>query len=131
MADDDLRSLIFHPGMTTSAEVTHISGRGIGMDVVRDRVESLRGRVSVHSVAGEGHLDQPEPAGVIDSDTLRFARYWRGNLCHPIGSDCADDDLAARQCLHRRKSGYGGAGRAPGTTGIHVRHSGYPRLRRV
>lgn len=54
MADDDARSLIFHPGLTTAAEVTAISGRGIGMDVVRDRVESLRGRVSVMSVPGEG-----------------------------------------------------------------------------
>ena len=54
MPDDDVRTLIFHPGMTTSAQVTHISGRGIGMDVVRDRVESLRGRVSVQSKLGEG-----------------------------------------------------------------------------
>ncbi|MBZ0303249.1 MAG: hybrid sensor histidine kinase/response regulator [Anaerolineae bacterium] len=54
MSDEDVRSLIFHPGLTTAATVTAISGRGIGMDVVRDRVESLRGRVSVMSVAGEG-----------------------------------------------------------------------------
>jgi two-component system chemotaxis sensor kinase CheA len=54
LSDDDARSLIFHPGFTTSAQVTAISGRGIGMDVVRDRVESLRGRVSVQSVIGEG-----------------------------------------------------------------------------
>jgi two-component system chemotaxis sensor kinase CheA len=54
MSEDDLRSLIFHPGLTTAAEVTAISGRGIGMDIVRDRVESLRGRVSVSSVPGEG-----------------------------------------------------------------------------
>ena len=54
LSDDDLRSLIFHPGLTTTEHVTHISGRGIGMDVVRDRVESLRGRVSVHSVMGSG-----------------------------------------------------------------------------
>src|SRR5690606_37073026 len=45
MSEDDLRSLIFHPGLTTAAEITAISGRGIGMDIVRDRVESLRGRV--------------------------------------------------------------------------------------
>lgn len=54
MNDDDLRGLIFHPGMTTRTEVTHISGRGIGMDVVRDRVENLRGGVSVSSVPDEG-----------------------------------------------------------------------------
>ena len=54
MSDDDVRSLIFHPGLTTSTEVTAISGRGIGMDVVQDRVESLRGNVSVQSVLGLG-----------------------------------------------------------------------------
>jgi two-component system, chemotaxis family, sensor kinase CheA len=54
MSEDDLRSLIFHPGLTTSEQVTAISGRGIGMDVVRDRVESLRGRVSVQSAMHSG-----------------------------------------------------------------------------
>ncbi len=54
VSDDEARSLIFHPGLTTAAEVTAISGRGIGMDVVRDRVESLRGRLSVQSAPGSG-----------------------------------------------------------------------------
>ena len=54
ISDDEARSLIFHPGLTTSAQVTAISGRGIGMDVVRDRVESLRGRLSVQSAPGSG-----------------------------------------------------------------------------
>jgi two-component system chemotaxis sensor kinase CheA len=54
LSNDDMRSLIFYPGITTSAEVTPISGRGIGMDVVQDRVESLRGSVSVQSVMGQG-----------------------------------------------------------------------------
>lgn len=54
MNDDEARALIFHPGLTTSEQVTAISGRGIGMDVVRDRVEGLRGRVSVQSEIGVG-----------------------------------------------------------------------------
>ncbi|MGQ9889077.1 MAG: hybrid sensor histidine kinase/response regulator [Aggregatilineales bacterium] len=54
ISDDEARSLIFHPGLTTSAQVTAISGRGIGMDIVRDRVESLRGRLSVQSAPGSG-----------------------------------------------------------------------------
>ncbi len=54
LGDDDARGLIFHPGLTTSSQVTTISGRGIGMDVVRNRVESLRGRVSVQSEIGHG-----------------------------------------------------------------------------
>ncbi len=54
LSEDDLRSLVFYPGVTTSDEVTPISGRGIGMDVVQDRVESLRGTVSIQSELGKG-----------------------------------------------------------------------------
>lgn len=54
LSEDEARSLIFHPGLSTSAQVTAISGRGVGMDVVRSRVESLRGRVAINSVVGEG-----------------------------------------------------------------------------
>jgi two-component system, chemotaxis family, sensor kinase CheA len=54
MSDDDARMLIFESGFSTSDQVTAISGRGLGMDIVRDRVESLRGRVHVQSTPGEG-----------------------------------------------------------------------------
>lgn len=52
--DDEVRFYIFHPGFSTNDAVTQISGRGIGMDIVRDRVESLRGRVSLQSEKGVG-----------------------------------------------------------------------------
>lgn len=54
LGDDEARSYIFYSGLTTSDAVTALSGRGLGMDIVRDRVESLRGRVSVQSVVGTG-----------------------------------------------------------------------------
>jgi two-component system chemotaxis sensor kinase CheA len=46
--------LVFEPGFSTSETVTELSGRGIGMDVVRRNVEALRGSIDVKSVAGEG-----------------------------------------------------------------------------
>ena len=46
--------LIFHPGFSTAERVTHVSGRGVGMDVVQAGVESLGGRIDVHSDAGRG-----------------------------------------------------------------------------
>ena len=49
-----LSRLIFGSGLSTSASVTQTSGRGVGLDVVRVWVESLRGHVDVHSVAGQG-----------------------------------------------------------------------------
>ncbi len=51
---EDAYNLIFHPGLTTNDKVTALSGRGMGMDIVRTRVESLRGRVSVQSEPGKG-----------------------------------------------------------------------------
>ncbi|MEO0560925.1 MAG: hybrid sensor histidine kinase/response regulator [Chloroflexota bacterium] len=54
MSDEDAKMLVFHPGLTTRTHVSPISGRGVGMDVVRSAVESLRGRVSVDSVPGRG-----------------------------------------------------------------------------
>ena len=47
-------ALIFAPGFSTAEAVTDLSGRGVGMDVVRRNIERLRGKIEIHSVAGEG-----------------------------------------------------------------------------
>ncbi|MEZ3145176.1 ATP-binding protein [Halobaculum sp. MBLA0143] len=54
MDDDEARELIFHPGLSTNEEVTDVSGRGVGMDVVRTTVKQLDGTVSLDSTPGEG-----------------------------------------------------------------------------
>lgn len=54
ITDEEARMLIFQSGFTTSKKVTALSGRGLGMDIVRTRVESLRGQVNVHSESGIG-----------------------------------------------------------------------------
>ena len=54
MADDEVYDLIFHPGFSTAQEVTDVSGRGVGMDVVHTTVKQLDGTVSVDSEPGEG-----------------------------------------------------------------------------
>jgi two-component system chemotaxis sensor kinase CheA len=46
--------LIFEPGFSTADKITDISGRGVGMDVVRKHVEKLRGRIEIQSVQGKG-----------------------------------------------------------------------------
>ncbi|MDY6898672.1 MAG: hybrid sensor histidine kinase/response regulator [Cyanobacteriota bacterium] len=52
--DDDLLSLIFEPGFSTSEQVTTLSGRGVGMDVVRNNLELINGEITVDSVPGQG-----------------------------------------------------------------------------
>jgi two-component system chemotaxis sensor kinase CheA len=54
LADAELFHLIFTPGFTTAEEVTDLSGRGIGMDVVRQNIEALRGSVAIDSEPGMG-----------------------------------------------------------------------------
>ena len=54
IADDELLGLIFHPGFSTAAQVTNLSGRGVGMDVVKRTIESLRGAINVASEPGKG-----------------------------------------------------------------------------
>src|SRR5262249_10167109 len=53
-SDAELHALIFRSGFSTAREVTAVSGRGVGMDVVRRNVESLRGRIEIRSRAGQG-----------------------------------------------------------------------------
>ena len=54
LSDSDINQLIFEPGFSTATVVTDISGRGVGMDVVRRNVEALRGRIEIRTKLGEG-----------------------------------------------------------------------------
>ena len=54
LSDSDIYNLIFQPGFSTAQKVTDISGRGVGMDVVKKKLDALRGRVTITSRPGEG-----------------------------------------------------------------------------
>lgn len=69
LSDSDAFQLIFASGFSTAASVTDISGRGVGMDVVRRNVESLRGRIHIQSKVGEGSvftIELPLTLAIID-----------------------------------------------------------------
>lgn len=53
-SDDAIHMLIFEPGFSTAEQVTNLSGRGVGMDVVRRNIEALRGTLKLNSVPGQG-----------------------------------------------------------------------------
>ena len=55
-SETDLLSLIFEPGFSTASQVTTLSGRGVGMDVVRNNLEEIRGDISVSTKAGQGSI---------------------------------------------------------------------------
>ena len=54
MADKEVSNLIFLPGFSTASKITNVSGRGVGMDVVKTNVEKIGGTVDVQSIPGQG-----------------------------------------------------------------------------
>ncbi len=54
LSDEEINNLIFMPGFSTAETVTSVSGRGVGMDVVRKNIQSLGGRISISSTRGKG-----------------------------------------------------------------------------
>jgi two-component system chemotaxis sensor kinase CheA len=54
MSDAEVFALVFEPGFSTAAEITDVSGRGVGMDVVRRNIQSMGGRVEIASRPGQG-----------------------------------------------------------------------------
>jgi two-component system chemotaxis sensor kinase CheA len=73
MLEADLLNLIFEPGFSTAREVTEISGRGVGMDVVRTSVDRLKGTVQVRSAKGKGTTIQIRvPLTLASIQTLLF-----------------------------------------------------------
>ncbi len=54
LAPTDIHQMIFQPGFSTAEKVTEISGRGVGMDVVRRNIEALRGRIEIQTARGRG-----------------------------------------------------------------------------
>lgn len=56
LPESEIFNLIFAPGFSTAEQVTDVSGRGVGMDVVRRNIESMRGRIEISSEKGKGSL---------------------------------------------------------------------------
>ncbi|MBP7232629.1 MAG: chemotaxis protein CheA [Syntrophaceae bacterium] len=54
LSDQEIYKMIFMPGLSTAAKVTDVSGRGVGMDVVKRAVEKMRGKIEIESAIGEG-----------------------------------------------------------------------------
>jgi len=77
MRDEDIYQLIFHAGFSTADQVTDVSGRGVGMDVVKRNIEGLGGSVDIESYPGKGSkltLKLPLTLAIIDGMTVRVGR---------------------------------------------------------
>jgi len=80
--EDEIYQLIFEPGFSTAQQVSEISGRGVGMDVVKRNLEKLRGKIDIRSDAGKGTefiLRIPLTLAIIDGVTARV-----GNMLYSV-----------------------------------------------
>ncbi len=76
LTEAEIDNLIFHPGFSTADKVTDISGRGVGTDVVKSKVEKLRGRVDVRSFADKGatfYIRLPLTLAIVDGMIVKVA----------------------------------------------------------
>ena len=74
MSDKEIFELIFHPGFSTNEEVTDVSGRGVGMDVVKDAIEKLKGGLDINSEKDAGTkftIRLPLTMAIIDGMLVR------------------------------------------------------------
>jgi two-component system, chemotaxis family, sensor kinase CheA len=77
LSDDQIWPLIFRPGFSTAEKVTDVSGRGVGMDVVKRNIEGLGGTVSIKTMPGHGTiftLKLPLTLAIIEGMTVRVGQ---------------------------------------------------------
>ena len=78
LSPDEISELIFHPGFSTAVTVSDISGRGVGMDVVRSNIHSLGGNVEIVSQAGQGAcfiVRLPLTLAILDGLSLQVGTH--------------------------------------------------------
>ncbi len=108
LSHEQVLQLIFEPGFSTAEAVTDISGRGVGMDVVKRNIEALRGSIDIHSSPGQGcriTLALPLTLAIIDGFLVRCGE---GHFVLPLDHveeciDLGDDAVCGRtgMVMHR------------------------------
>ena len=118
LTDQELYQLIFAPGFSTAREVTSLSGRGVGMDVVKRTIDSLRGTIELATVHGQGTtatLRLPLTLAIIDG---MLVRVGNGRYTIPLA--------AVEECVELPE---GAASHARGRNFLDIRGALVPYLR--
>ena len=108
LSDNELNHLIFHPGFSTAAAVTNLSGRGVGMDVVKRNVEALQGSIDIDSKEGIGSefkIRLPLTLAIIDGFHVE-AKSTHFIIPQATIIECIDlanhEDIKGRHCINLR-----------------------------
>lgn len=104
ISDEDVWMLIFAAGFSTAEKVTDISGRGVGMDVVRRNIQEMGGHVTIHSELGRGttiRIILPLTLAILDGMSVRVGEE---TYVLPLGS-MMESLMLSETALHRMTGG--------------------------
>jgi two-component system chemotaxis sensor kinase CheA len=105
LPDSELLGFVFAPGFSTAEKVTDLSGRGVGMDVVRHNIDALRGSIDIVSVEGKGSsvtVRLPLTLAIIDGFSVGV-----GGETYVIPLDAVLECLALPRDVHEDGAGHG------------------------
>jgi two-component system chemotaxis sensor kinase CheA len=100
LTDDQVIDVLFNPGFSTADTITDISGRGVGLDVVRSAIESLKGSIKVESVRGKGtcfELVLPPTMAIVEVMMVRI----NGKRCAIPISNVVEVAMLKNDGIHR------------------------------
>ncbi|MDK2973917.1 MAG: two-component system, chemotaxis family, sensor kinase CheA [Methanofollis sp.] len=100
LSEDDLIDILFNPGFSTADAITDISGRGVGLDVVRSAIESLKGSINVSSTQGKGtcfELVLPPTMAIVEVMMVRI----NGKRCAIPINNVVEVAMIKRDAIHR------------------------------
>ncbi len=114
LTDEEIDNMIFHPGFSTADKITDVSGRGVGMDVVKRSIQALGGRIGISSKPGEGSvftMSLPLTLAVLDGMVVTVAGQ---TLVVPLTAivetlqpeEAAIHSFGSNQCLISIRDGF-------------------------
>jgi two-component system chemotaxis sensor kinase CheA len=85
MSDREMINLVFLPGFSTAEKVSNVSGRGVGMDVVKTNIEKIGGTVDLQSVRGQGNHPEDQDSAYPRHHSRARRLQRRRTICHSAG----------------------------------------------
>ncbi|MDR3078312.1 MAG: chemotaxis protein CheW, partial [Planctomycetota bacterium] len=84
LTDEEAADLVFLPGLSTSKTITGLSGRGVGMEIVRDSINNLRGKVEISTVPGQGSTVRMRFPLMVSALDVMLVRVGKNILVIPV-----------------------------------------------